>query len=49
LASGTLLSVVRAWVMACHQHPRRRATPLAILGGLQLWLFRLALAPLRDV
>ena len=45
LASDTLIGVVRAWATACHSTHRRRATPLAILGGLQLWLFRLALAP----
>jgi hypothetical protein len=42
LASDTLISVVRVR----HQHPAdEAATPLAILGRLLLWLFRLALAP----
>jgi hypothetical protein len=50
LASDTLIRVIRAWAIA-----RQRAlsqaladdetTPLAILGGLLLWLLRLALAP----
>jgi hypothetical protein len=45
LASDTLITVVRAR----HQHlasgAGEAATPLAILGGLILWLLRLALAP----
>jgi hypothetical protein len=46
LASDTLIAVVRAR----HQHLNaagagEAATPLAILGGLILWLLRLALAP----
>ena len=42
LASDTLISVVRVR----HQHHTdEAATPLAILGGLLLWLLRLALAP----
>ena len=50
LASDTLISVVRAWAVARHQHldpalAGETATPLAILGGLILWLLRLALAP----
>ena len=46
LASDTLIGVVRAWALARHQHPTyEAATPLAILGGLLLWLLRLALAP----
>jgi hypothetical protein len=50
LASDTLIGVVRAWVLARHQHPTaaiggEEATPLAVLGGLILWLLRLALAP----
>ena len=50
LASDTLISVVRAWALARHQYldaalGADQATPLAILGGLILWLLRLALAP----
>jgi hypothetical protein len=49
LASDTLIAVVRASVTARHQHPgtapAAEATPLAVLGGLILWLLRLALAP----
>ena len=50
LASDTLISVVRAWALARHQHlgpalADDTATPLAILGGLILWLLRVALAP----
>jgi hypothetical protein len=50
LASDTLIAVVRAWALARHQHldlalAGDTATPLAILGGLILWLLRLALAP----
>ena len=46
LASDTLIGVVRAWALAPRQHlADEAATPLAILGGLALWLLRLALAP----
>jgi hypothetical protein len=46
LASDTLIGVVRAWTLARHHHlADETATPLAILGGLFLWLLRLALAP----
>src|SRR5271169_2720200 len=50
LASDTLIAVVRAWALARHQHLHAAlagdtATPLAILGGLILWVLRLALAP----
>jgi Protein of unknown function (DUF2637) len=49
LASDTLIGVVRAWAIARHQLAAAlaadTATPLAILGGLALWLLRLALAP----
>jgi hypothetical protein len=50
LASDTLIGVVRAWALARHQHLATTlagdtATPLAIVGGLILWLLRLALAP----
>ena len=50
LASDTLISVVRAWALARHQQQAaalagEEATPLAVIGGLILWLLRLALAP----
>jgi hypothetical protein len=50
LASDTLIGVVRARALARHHHldttlAADAATPLAILGGLALWLLRLALAP----
>ena len=50
LASDTLNGVVRAWALARHQQltamqADQEATPLAVLGGLILWLLRLALAP----
>jgi Protein of unknown function (DUF2637) len=46
LASDTLIGVVRAQSLARHQHlVGETATPLAALGGLLLWLLRLALAP----
>jgi hypothetical protein len=50
LASDTLIGVVRAWAIA--RHPQLGTalaadapTPLSILGGLALWLLRLAMAP----
>ncbi len=50
LASDTLIGVVRARALALHQHlaatlAADAATTLAVLGGLLLWLLRLALAP----
>jgi Protein of unknown function (DUF2637) len=46
LASDTLIGVVRAWALARHrQLAGEEATPLAVLGGVLLWLLRLALAP----
>jgi hypothetical protein len=51
LASDTLSGVVRAWALARHQQQLtvalagQEATPLAVIGGLILWLLRLALAP----
>jgi hypothetical protein len=50
LASDTLIGVVRAWALARHQHvtialAADQTTPLATVGGLILWLLRLALAP----
>ena len=50
LASDTLIAVVRAWALARHREldlamAAEQATPLAIAGGLVLWLLRLILAP----
>jgi hypothetical protein len=50
LASDTLITVVRTSTLTRHQHlgtalAADQATPLALLGGLILWLLRLALAP----
>ena len=50
LASDTLIGVVRAWAIARHRHlgtalAADAPTPLTVLGGLTLWLLRLALAP----
>jgi hypothetical protein len=50
LASDTLIGVVRAWVIARQKALNVRladeqVTPLAVVGGLLLWLLRLALAP----
>jgi hypothetical protein len=50
LASDTLIGVVRAWVIARQKAlnvrlAEEQVTPLAVLGGLLLWLLRLALAP----
>jgi hypothetical protein len=50
LASDTLIGVVRAVAIARHRHLGRTLaadapTPLTILGGLALWLLRLAVAP----
>jgi hypothetical protein len=50
VASDTLIAVVRAWVLA-RQHGTGETlaedgpTPLALAGGVVLWLLRLALAP----
>ncbi len=54
LASDTLIGVVRAWALARHRHldaalAGEEATPLAVLGGLVLWLLRLVLAPASTV
>ena len=52
LASDTLIGVVRAGAVARHQDldgalvPGEEMTPLAVAGGLVLWLLRLALAPI---
>jgi hypothetical protein len=50
LASDTLIGVVRARALALHFQlgaalAADAATPLTVLGGLALWLLRLALAP----
>jgi hypothetical protein len=50
LASDTLVGVVRTWALARQREldvalAAEQATPLAIVGGLILWLLRLILAP----
>ena len=50
LASDTLIGVVRAYAIARHRELNEaltedEATPLALLGGLLLWVLRLAIAP----
>jgi hypothetical protein len=50
LASDTLIGVVRAWAIARHRQlstalAAEAPAPLAIVGGLALWLLRLVLAP----
>jgi len=50
LASDTLIGVIRAWVIATTRHTGQAladddATPMAVVGGMFLWLLRLALAP----
>jgi hypothetical protein len=50
LASDTLIGVIRAWVLARARNTGETLaddgpTPLALVGGLALWLLRLALAP----
>src|SRR5262249_49837571 len=50
LASDTAIGVVRAWTLARQRAldaalADDEATPLALVGGLALWLLRLALAP----
>jgi hypothetical protein len=54
LASDTLIGVVRSWAITRHRgHATSpaddEATPLAVLGGLLLWLLRLAVAPLSTL
>ncbi len=54
LASDTLIGVVRAWVIARHKAMNDRladdeATPLAAVGGLILWVLRLAVAPVSTL
>jgi hypothetical protein len=50
LASDTLIGVVRSWAVARHKPQSmtlaaEEVTPLAVVGGLVLWLLRLTLAP----
>ena len=50
LASDTLIGVIRAWVVARARRIGQaladdEATPMAVIGGLFLWLLRLTLAP----
>ncbi len=50
LASDTLIGVIRSWVIARPKHlnvslAADELTPLAVLGGLVMWLLRLSLAP----
>jgi hypothetical protein len=54
LASDTAIGVVRAWTLAGQRTTGEaladdEATPLAILGGLLLWLLRLAMAPVSTL
>jgi hypothetical protein len=55
LASDTLIGVIRAWALARKQHtsqalaPDDEATPIAVLGGLFLWLLRLTLGPVSTM
>jgi hypothetical protein len=45
VASDTLIGVIRAWTIARHRgQDDEETTPLAVLGGLALWLLRLTLA-----
>jgi hypothetical protein len=54
LASDTLIGVIRAWVIATTRHTGQtladdEATPMALIGGLFLWLLRLGLAPVSTL
>jgi hypothetical protein len=54
LASDTAIGVVRAWTIAWQKAPdvalaNDEATPLAIVGGLLLWLLRLGIAPVSTL
>jgi hypothetical protein len=54
LASDTAIGVVRAWTIARQQALNvtlagDEATPLAIVGGLLLWLLRLGIAPVSTL
>jgi hypothetical protein len=45
VASDTLIGVIRAWTIARHRgQDDEETTPLAVLGGLALWVLRLSLA-----
>jgi len=50
LGSDTLIGVIRAWVIATSRNTGQtladdEATPMAVIGGMFLWLLRLTLAP----
>jgi hypothetical protein len=54
LASDTAIGVVRAWTLARQKALKEsladdEATPLAMVGGLLLWLLRLAVAPVSTL
>ena len=54
LASDTLIGVIRAWSIARQRGQADaladdEATPLAVLGGVLLWLLRLSLAPVSTL
>jgi hypothetical protein len=54
LASDTAIGVIRAWTLARQRAAGEafaddEATPLAILGGLLLWVLRLAMAPVSTL
>jgi hypothetical protein len=54
LASDTLIGVIRAWVIARERRAGQvladeEATPMAMIGGLFLWLVRLTLAPASTI
>ena len=54
VASDTLIGVVRAWAVARAHHTGQAlaevdATPMAMLGGLLLWLLRLVMAPASTI
>jgi hypothetical protein len=54
LASDTLIGVIRAWVIATTRDTGQtladdEATPMALVGGMFLWLLRLTLAPVSTL
>jgi hypothetical protein len=54
LASDTAIGVVRAWTIARHRAMNdvladEATTPLAIVGGLLLWILRLTMAPVSTL